>query len=75
MELEQPQQQLPRCENHNHQHIWAAFPHRNQLRETPLQKTPPPYTGDVLPGGVKRNSGLQEAGDSGAHPCDAMDAV
>lgn len=67
MEPEQWQQQLPRCESHNHQHIWAAFPHR----KPPLQKTHLLPTGDVLPGGVTRN--LEFAGGWGF--CDATDAV
>lgn len=58
MEPEQRQQRLPRCESHNRQHIWAAFPHRNRLQEPPPQKTTLLPAADVLPGGVKRNFGV-----------------
>lgn len=76
MEPEQWQQQLPRRESHNHQHIWAAFPHRNGLEEPPPQKTSPLPAGDVLPGGAKGNLGFAGGwGLCGAHPCDATDPV
>lgn len=62
MEPEQPQQQLPLCESHNHQHVWAAFPHRNRLQEPPLQRIPSSPL--VMCCGSREIWGLQEAGGS-----------
>lgn len=64
MEPEQPQQQLPLCESHNHQHIWAAFPHRNRLQEPPQQRIPSSPLVMCCQVGSREIWGLQEAGGS-----------